>query len=209
MNIDDVTRACIAAGFRGDSLVKIVAIAGRESNWSEAVADTRRFTERGSDGIWRDPQTGDELDYGIGPEYSVGPFQINLNVHPLSYEEAQDVNASAAFAFRLSEGGTNFRPWSAENGLDESFRDQAREAIDRITAEEGNPEPMPTPEAERVGLDVAQADTALIALSDAVNGGAPLYVQRGPDMGQVTIIGTVQREALIEIWPALSDILPE
>lgn len=46
-------------------------------------------------------------------EYSVGLWQINTRAHP-SYtrEELSDPIKNAAAAFKISKGGTDWRPWS-------------------------------------------------------------------------------------------------
>lgn len=46
-------------------------------------------------------------------EYSVGLWQINLLTHP-SYnrDELSDPAKNAAAAFEISQGGTNWRPWT-------------------------------------------------------------------------------------------------
>jgi hypothetical protein len=46
-------------------------------------------------------------------EHSVGLWQINLRAHP-QYTEAQmlDPKQNAAAAYKISRGGTNWRPWS-------------------------------------------------------------------------------------------------
>lgn len=48
------------------------------------------------------------------PEYSAGPWQINLLAHPeVSVEQAMDLNYSTKFALDLSHGGHDFTPWGA------------------------------------------------------------------------------------------------
>ncbi len=61
---------------------------------------------------------------GQAPEYSVGPFQINLRVHPISEECARDVWCAAGYVLRLPfQAWTTFRtgkykesPWLAGTG---------------------------------------------------------------------------------------------
>lgn len=46
-------------------------------------------------------------------EYSVGVYQINLKAHTdITEADARDLNASSVYAYRLSQGGTNFTPWT-------------------------------------------------------------------------------------------------
>lgn len=46
-------------------------------------------------------------------EVSVGLWQINTLVHPYSVDDMKDPLKNAAAAFKISKGGTNWRPWSA------------------------------------------------------------------------------------------------
>lgn len=46
-------------------------------------------------------------------EYSVGLWQINTLVHLFSPEDMKDPLKNAAAAFKISKGGTDWRPWSA------------------------------------------------------------------------------------------------
>lgn len=56
-------------------------------------------------------------------EYSVGLWQINTLVHPYSVEDMKDPIKNAAAAYKISKGGTNWRPWSTfTNGKYQQFR---------------------------------------------------------------------------------------
>ena len=46
-------------------------------------------------------------------EYSVGLWQINTMVHPYSVDAMKDPIKNAAAAFKISRGGTDWRPWAA------------------------------------------------------------------------------------------------
>jgi hypothetical protein len=46
-------------------------------------------------------------------EYSVGLWQINTKVHPYSVDDMKDPIKNAEAAFKISKGGTDWRPWSA------------------------------------------------------------------------------------------------
>lgn len=104
---DLAAAAAYNAGFRGDALATAVAIAGAESTWKPgAVGDTSLANSK-----W-------------GP--SVGMWQVRTLNNPGAYSGADALrnqstiggssnaniqnNANAAFA--LSNGGTNFQPWS-------------------------------------------------------------------------------------------------
>lgn len=56
-------------------------------------------------------------------EYSVGLWQINTLVHLFSVEDMKDPRKNAAAAFKISKGGTDWRPWSAyTNGSYRKFQ---------------------------------------------------------------------------------------
>jgi len=56
-------------------------------------------------------------------EYSVGLWQINTMVHPYKVEDLKDPIKNAAAAFKISKGGTNWKPWSAyTNGTYKIFQ---------------------------------------------------------------------------------------
>lgn len=212
MAIDDVIAGCEAAGFTEPGLSQAVAIAGRESNWeADATADTRSYSVHQQDGTWLDPATAETLPDGVSPEFSVGPFQINLVEHPdISEEDARDYGKAAAYAYTLSKRGTDFSPWSTAQGLAASMIHAAQEAItayDRAQAEAN--QPPPPPDATPVNLDEAQATVALKAALKLVADGDPVQLSRGPSPDQVTLALSVPRVALFEAWPALADVLPE
>lgn len=55
----------------------------------------------------------DQATANTSREFSVGVYQINLMAHPEVKEaDARDLNASSVIAYRLSNQGTNFLPWT-------------------------------------------------------------------------------------------------
>lgn len=56
-------------------------------------------------------------------EVSVGLWQINTKVHPYTPEEMRDPLKNAQAAFKISKGGTNWKPWAAfTNGRYKQFQ---------------------------------------------------------------------------------------
>lgn len=206
MTIEQSVLSARKAGFTGDPLVNIIVISTRESdNNADATNDTRRFTEHTQAGTWRDPRNGDELPAGISPEYSVGPLQINLVAHPdISESAARDFDQAFAYAWTLSEQGRSFAPWSTSEGITEEMWRAAALAIAAV------PESVDIAHSDpgAVELDEAQATVALQAALRLVAGGAPAYVEHGPENGQITVSVTAGRDAVIAAWPALGDVLP-
>ena len=116
VHIDDVVRVCIDAGFKGENLVKAVAIAKAESS-------------RGLPGEWYNPN----CRYATSREVSLGLFQINSMVHhQFDKEQLYDPSYNAEAAYALS-GGRNFQPWSVYNdGKYRQFLSLARAAVSRV-----------------------------------------------------------------------------
>lgn len=91
---DEYSAKCIAdvaskAGFSGESLSTAVAVALAESSGrTKAVSPTGCCH-----GLW----------------------QINTEVHPYTKAEMQVPAQNAAAAWKISKGGTNWKPWSAYN----------------------------------------------------------------------------------------------
>lgn len=56
-------------------------------------------------------------------EISVGLWQINTMIHPYSASDMRNPLKNAAAAFKISKGGTNWRPWTSfNNGAYLKFR---------------------------------------------------------------------------------------
>lgn len=108
MTIQDAVDAAYKAGFRGEALVTIVAIAGAESGWRpDAVGDSG---------------------------WSHGLWQVYTKAHP-QYPAARlkDPAYNAAAAWEISGGGGNFRPWSVyKSGAYKQYLPQARQAVSGV-----------------------------------------------------------------------------
>lgn len=94
----EMATALYVAGFRGEAIPIMIAIAKGESGWNtDVIAD----------------KAAGEVGPGYGEEYSVGLWQINLLAHPDVDEAcAKDMFCAAAAAFKISGDGTNFNPWT-------------------------------------------------------------------------------------------------
>ena len=87
LTINQAAAYARAAGFSGDNLVTILAIAMAESGLNTTIQNS------------------------IG---ATGILQIYLKVHPdVSYNQAIDPAFSFKYAYRLSNGGQNFCPWQS------------------------------------------------------------------------------------------------
>ncbi len=95
-----VWEACRQAGFTAEQAKTMTAIARAESGCNPQATNNNPPVE-----------------------YSIGVFQLNLLAHPeISETDARDVYRAAQWAYALSGGGTNYRPWSAyTNGKYRSY----------------------------------------------------------------------------------------
>lgn len=105
LSIEDVARIAHGAGFRGQSLITAVAIAGRESSYKPRAhrTDTNPAKLSGDLGLW-------QINYSNLTESfmaSIGAKSRNDLFNP-------KINARAAYA--LSAGGTKWSPWGYTPG---------------------------------------------------------------------------------------------
>lgn len=105
------------SGFRGESLVTAVAVALAESGCN--------LTARGTNGPTSGCPNG-SVDRGL--------WQINDCYHPeVSDACAYDAQCNADATYRISSGGTDWRPWTTyRSGVYRRFLDEARAAVDRL-----------------------------------------------------------------------------
>lgn len=197
MSIEEVARACRTVGFEGDALVTMIAIAGAESGWNaEATNDTRRFSELGEDGIWRDPNTGESLPPRTQPEYSVGAFQINLLAHrQVTEEEARDYERAAYVAYGISRRGTDFTPWSTFRTLAAGHVEAARAELQRLN---NLPTPVPPP-PRSVYLPVDLARGALVAAAELIDKPDTVYIEENGPEG-LLLVAFLPRAVLNAEW---------
>jgi hypothetical protein len=128
-----VMSACIAAGFRGDALINIVAIGYRESGWNDTIQGDLNLVG----GAW-------------GP--SVGVFQIRTLVADTGTGSDRDLQAlvpgavvgrqnsgagnltrQAQAAWNISGHGTEFSAWSTWRGLPQDAIDKAQAALNSMS----------------------------------------------------------------------------
>lgn len=110
---EQVAALAYRAGFRGQSLVMAVAIAGAESTFDPAAVNTATH------------------DYGL--------WQVNVPAHP-EYDPARllDPWYNAQAAWKISAGGTTWLPWTAyKRGRHREYLGQAQAAADAVTKTSG------------------------------------------------------------------------
>lgn len=114
----DVARAAFAAGFRGDDLVKMIAIAKRESGWRPRAYNGNLGTGDQSYGLWqlntlnskKGGMMGDLVNSILGKP--AGNKDFNELFDP-------NVNARVAFEFYKRNGNT-LRPWGGYKGVSDT-----------------------------------------------------------------------------------------
>lgn len=99
-----VAQILYSAGFRGEALVQMTAIAKRESGWNPQAHRTNSTTRN------------DVGDFGLLQVNYVNVPNLVKNGIISSVYDLLDPVANAKAAWFLSGGGTNFSPWSATAG---------------------------------------------------------------------------------------------
>src|SRR6266568_3527762 len=138
-------------------------------------------------------------------EASFGPWQINLPTHPdVTQACAMDLACSTAAAKRISEGGTNFNPWSAfTNGSYKVFPDELAGSL--------GPTPTPSPpssSASGAGGQSSDPAPAPYNLSSQQTGSAISLTGNGLSYAEIANrIGSTP-ECVAEIFGAELKTLP-
>lgn len=109
MTIESVAQVAYDAGFRGESLLAIVAIAGRESSYSPVVhgTDANQLRVSGDRGLWQINYVHDE---------NLAKAGIISSTSAAGKRELFDPLVNAKAAFYLSSKGMDFSPWNAAKG---------------------------------------------------------------------------------------------
>lgn len=109
MTTESVAQVAYDAGFRGESLLAIVAIAGRESSYSPVVHGTaaNQLRVSGDRGLWQINYVHDE---------NLAKAGIISSTSAAGKRELFDPLVNAKAAFYLSSRGTDFSPWNAAKG---------------------------------------------------------------------------------------------
>jgi len=190
VSIGEVVEACKAAGFEGDALVTMVAVGIAESGCNaDATNDTRRFSERGEDGLWRDPNTGEALPVGHAPEHSIGWAQINIRFHQrYTIAECRDYERAAQIAWLLSDEGRDFSAWSGYRVLTGDTYAQAAHAVQ--ASNDYTPEPPPV--IDPVYLGQAEAMSHLVWAAAAVSRSDQVAEVRDEAQGLITLAVAVR-----------------
>lgn len=165
---DLAARAAYNAGFRGDALVTAVAIAGAESSYNPgAVGDVSLQNNKWgpSVGLWQNRTLKNPQEWtGVDRKRDIDQVGGSNNVQN-----------NANLAYDISNGGTNFRPWSTfTDGAYKKYLTEARNAVEQIC----NPPPAPntinsTPEAFQAVFEASDIKSIIeeCILGDALDSG--------------------------------------
>lgn len=137
---EQVAQVGYQAGFRGDSLWRIVAITGRESRWNPGS-----HNDSGVRYPTGDPRNTGDNSWGLaqintlgnnGPVISRILGQLGYN--PNNFDQLLDPLVNLRVAYVLSGSGTNWRPWGPYKGVSELTDTDpaaAQQAVARATSE--------------------------------------------------------------------------
>lgn len=117
----EMLQALYNAGFRGAALQRMAAIGMRESGGNPSAHNGNAATGDDSWGWF-------QINY-LGNLKASRTAQFGAPQQLIASPQAQ---ANAAWA--LSNGGTNFQPWTTNKGLPQAFLDDAQSGINQLTA---------------------------------------------------------------------------
>ena len=146
MSAIDVARVYAQAGFTGDALVTMVAIARGESGWNPGAQGDTTITN----GTWG-PSIGLSQIRSLNSQRGTGGWR--------DPERLSDPLFNARAAYAISNGGTNFTPWTVYTAdLYQQYVTEAKAAVTALgagaVAGTGPPAASVEPEMEDFGLDV-------------------------------------------------------
>jgi hypothetical protein len=150
-----VAQLAYEAGFRGDDLVNMVAIAKRESGWRPKALNPNRSTRDRSYGLWQLNTLNSDMGRMEDLMKSIlGNMGYPTNNVPQDFDVLYDprVNAKVAYEFYRRNGNT-LRPWGAYKGESNTYNTnvgEARSIVQNMGLHGGDPmEKMPTALASR------------------------------------------------------------
>ncbi len=96
------------------SLPQLVTLAQRHGFPDPPLAAAVAMAESGGEtGAVNDTSAQSTFPPGVGPERSIGLWQVNLLAHPqYAAWDLTDPDANASAAFEVSHGGADWTPWS-------------------------------------------------------------------------------------------------
>jgi cell wall-associated NlpC family hydrolase len=217
LTVNAVADVAFRAGFRGEALVTAVAVSTAENGAHQV------------DLVHNNSKTAQNLiDAYVGRKEVItsrdrGLWQINDRAHPdVTDAMAFDPLKNAQAAYRISGGGTNFKPWVTYNsGAYKKFLTEARTAATGAATRAGGPSGQPTPTAPptvaqpapnitRIPVivpyggahDSLPVDTVPIYPSDLSFAGEP---GQGADAGAGTLASVKPRVTRISVDLALTE----
>jgi hypothetical protein len=132
---EQIAQLAFNAGFRGQDLVDVVAIAKRESSWNPRAHNPNRKTKDNSYGLMQI-----NMIDGLGPA-RLKEFGLS------SYEDLFDPVKNMQAAFKLyQQSGNTLRPWGGYKGKENTYNTNVAEAQNIVAStgllNRGDPMPM-------------------------------------------------------------------
>lgn len=143
MSAIDVAKVYAQAGFRGDALVTMVAIARGESGWNPGARGDTTITT----GTWG-PSIGLSQIRSLNAQAGTGGWR--------DPERLSDPLFNARAAYAISNGGTNFQPWTVyTHDIYQQYVEEAKAAVTALGTGavdgEGPPPASVEPEPDDLG----------------------------------------------------------
>ena len=186
---EDVARYAYNAGFRGENLVKAVAIAYRESRWNAGSYNPNAATKDLSFGLMQI-----NMIDNLGPSRRT-QFGISSN------EELYDPAVNMRAAFKMSSGGTDFYAWGSYKGKDPMYStnpDSALQAVvNAVFKDTGDPDMRSSARGSGASISTFKSGSTFnIAPVINVNSSGNSYVDAEVIAREVTMI--LEREIRIK-----------
>jgi hypothetical protein len=135
MTGQQVAQIAYEAGFRGDDLVNMVAIAKRESGWRPRSLNPNRATNDRSYGLWQlntlNSEKGGRMEDLM--KSILGGMGYPVNNVPQDFDVLYDprVNAKVAYEFYKRNNNT-LRPWGEYKGKSNTYSTNVGEALEIV-----------------------------------------------------------------------------
>lgn len=202
-----VAQLAYEAGFRGDDLVNMVAIAKRESGWRPRALNPNRSTRDRSYGLWQLNTLNSDMGRMEDLMKSIlGGMGYPVNNIPNDFDVLYDprVNARVAYEFYKRNGNT-LRPWGEYKGKPNTYNTNVGEAMNIVQGMGlyNSGDPMERSPATAISRTPSRTEPRTIHV-DVNGGGSAPVINISPS---ITFNGAPQTPDLQVIASKISELL--
>jgi hypothetical protein len=202
-----VAQLAYEAGFRGNDLVNMVAIAKRESGWKPRALNPNTNTRDRSYGLWQLNTLNSDMGRMEDLMKSIlGGMGYPTNNVPQDFDVLYDprVNAKVAYEFYKRNNNT-LRPWGEYKGEPNTYNTNVGEAMDIVQGMGlySSGDPMERSPASRIARTPTRSEPRAIHV-DVNNGGGAPVINVAPS---ITFNGAPQSQDLQVIVHKVTELL--